>query len=220
MPARAFRQTETWVIGRAACDRRTIHVHDLAAEDISEYPVAADCKTRGPSYHACDARCCARHPHGVISNPTGRSARSRQTDRPSQTFADQARDRKRAPVRSRKAAHAGAYARQPRSRRTRSEDWRLVDANIIGIFIWDVDGRIIEADKLFLRLVQYNHRRSSSPSRCARSALTREEMLLQTGYAAGSRSVRSRSTAAASSSPRLPRACAISHSARLRSAHR
>src|SRR5713101_2377802 len=35
------------VIGRAACDRRTIHVHDLAAED-GEYPVgSSDAKREG-----------------------------------------------------------------------------------------------------------------------------------------------------------------------------
>src|SRR5712672_794823 len=33
---------------------------------------------------------------------------------------------------------------------------RLVDANIIGIFIWDLDGRIIEANDAFLRLVDYD----------------------------------------------------------------
>src|SRR5207247_2036062 len=33
---------------------------------------------------------------------------------------------------------------------------RLVEANIIGIFIWDVDGRIVEANESFLRLIQYN----------------------------------------------------------------
>src|SRR5207245_7860302 len=32
---------------------------------------------------------------------------------------------------------------------------RLVDANIIGIFIWDFDGRIIEANDAFLRMVDY-----------------------------------------------------------------
>src|SRR4030088_2399726 len=30
---------------------------------------------------------------------------------------------------------------------------RLVDANIIGIFFWDVDGRILEANDTFLRMV-------------------------------------------------------------------
>ncbi|MGB6316274.1 MAG: PAS domain S-box protein, partial [Pseudolabrys sp.] len=34
---------------------------------------------------------------------------------------------------------------------------RLVDANIIGIFIWDLDGRIIEANDAFLRMVDYDH---------------------------------------------------------------
>jgi GAF domain-containing protein len=34
---------------------------------------------------------------------------------------------------------------------------RLVDANIIGIFIWDLDGRIIDANEAFLRLVGYDH---------------------------------------------------------------
>ena len=30
---------------------------------------------------------------------------------------------------------------------------RLVDANIIGIFIWDFEGRILEANEAFLRCV-------------------------------------------------------------------
>jgi PAS domain S-box-containing protein len=33
---------------------------------------------------------------------------------------------------------------------------RLVDANIIGVFFWDFDGRIIEANDAFLRMVDYN----------------------------------------------------------------
>jgi PAS domain S-box-containing protein len=33
---------------------------------------------------------------------------------------------------------------------------RLVDANIIGIFIWDCEGRILEANDAFLRIVGYN----------------------------------------------------------------
>jgi PAS domain S-box-containing protein len=33
---------------------------------------------------------------------------------------------------------------------------RLVDANIIGIFIWDFEGRILEANDAFLRMVRYN----------------------------------------------------------------
>ena len=34
---------------------------------------------------------------------------------------------------------------------------RLVDANIIGIIIWDFDGRILEANEAFLRIVDYEH---------------------------------------------------------------
>ncbi|HEX4552620.1 MAG TPA: PAS domain S-box protein [Xanthobacteraceae bacterium] len=34
---------------------------------------------------------------------------------------------------------------------------RLVDANIIGTFIWDVDGRILEANKAFIDIVGYDH---------------------------------------------------------------
>jgi PAS domain S-box-containing protein len=34
---------------------------------------------------------------------------------------------------------------------------RLVDANIIGIFMWDLDGRILEANEAFLRIVGYEH---------------------------------------------------------------
>ena len=33
---------------------------------------------------------------------------------------------------------------------------RLVDANIIGIFIWDFEGQILEANDAFLRIVGYD----------------------------------------------------------------
>src|ERR1700752_1479577 len=33
---------------------------------------------------------------------------------------------------------------------------RLVDANIIGIIIWDLEGRILEANDAFLRIVGYD----------------------------------------------------------------
>ena len=33
---------------------------------------------------------------------------------------------------------------------------RLVDANIVGIFVWDAEGRILEANDAFLRLIQYD----------------------------------------------------------------
>jgi PAS domain S-box-containing protein len=34
--------------------------------------------------------------------------------------------------------------------------WRLVEANIVGILLWDLDGRIIEANDAFLRMVGYD----------------------------------------------------------------
>ena len=34
---------------------------------------------------------------------------------------------------------------------------RLVEANIVGIFIWNVEGEIIEANEAFLQMVQYRH---------------------------------------------------------------
>jgi PAS domain S-box-containing protein len=33
---------------------------------------------------------------------------------------------------------------------------RLVDSNVIGIFVWDFDGRVLEANDEFLRMVDYN----------------------------------------------------------------
>ena len=33
---------------------------------------------------------------------------------------------------------------------------RLVDANIIGIFLWEIEGRILEANDTFLRMVGYD----------------------------------------------------------------
>ena len=33
---------------------------------------------------------------------------------------------------------------------------RLVDANIVGIFIWDFEGRILEANDAFLRIIGYD----------------------------------------------------------------
>ena len=47
---------------------------------------------------------------------------------------------------------------------------RLVDANIIGIFMWELDGRIIEANDAFLRMIGYDR----AGSRLRSSALARD----------------------------------------------
>jgi PAS domain S-box-containing protein len=52
-------------------------------------------------------------------------------------------------VAARRRAEAVLQEREARIR-------RLVDANIIGIFIWDLEGRIIEANDAFLRMVGYD----------------------------------------------------------------
>jgi PAS domain S-box-containing protein len=48
---------------------------------------------------------------------------------------------------------------------------RLVDANIVGIFIWDFEGRILEANDAFLRIVGYD-REDLVAGRLHRAALT------------------------------------------------
>jgi PAS domain S-box-containing protein len=48
---------------------------------------------------------------------------------------------------------------------------RLVDSNIIGIFIWDFDGRILEANDEFLRMVSYD-REDLASGRIRWAALT------------------------------------------------
>jgi PAS domain-containing protein len=34
---------------------------------------------------------------------------------------------------------------------------RLVEANVVGVVIWTLDGAIIEANEAFLHMVQYSH---------------------------------------------------------------
>ena len=52
-------------------------------------------------------------------------------------------------VAARRQAEAAVREREAKIR-------RLVDANIIGIFIWDFDGRILEANEAFLQIVGYD----------------------------------------------------------------
>ena len=146
-------------MGRAACDRRTIHVHDLAAEK-GEYPVGSS-NARREGHRTTLATPLLREgaPIGVIlvRRWEVRPFNDKQIAL-LETFAGQAviaienvrlfeaeRERTLALVH----VNCDLAEREAKIR-------RLVEAAIIGIFIWDVDGRIIEANDSFLDLVQYN----------------------------------------------------------------
>jgi PAS domain S-box-containing protein len=134
------------VTGRAACDRRTIHVHDLAAEE-GEYPVgSSNAKREGHRTTLATPLLREGNPIGIIlvRRMEVRPFSDKQTAL-LETFADQ-------------AVIAIENARlyndlQEREARIR----RLVDSNIIGIFIGDSRGRIIEANDAFLEMLGYGH---------------------------------------------------------------
>ena len=148
------------VTGRAACDRRTIHVHDLAAEE-GEYLVgSSNAKREGHRTTLATPLLRQGTPIGII---LARRMEIRPfSDRQIallETFADEAviaienvRLFEAEKQRTLALAHANRDLAE-REARIR----RLVDANIIGIFIWDLDGRIIEANDAFLRMVDYDH---------------------------------------------------------------
>ena len=135
------------VTGRAACDRRTIHVHDLAAEE-GEYPVgSSNAKREGHRTTLATPLLRQGKPIGII-------LARRMEIRPFsdkqiallETFADEAviaienvRLFEAEKQRTLALAHANRDLAE-REARIR----RLIDANIIGIFIWDFDGRILE----------------------------------------------------------------------------
>src|SRR5258705_8968345 len=133
------------VTGRAACDRRTIHVHDLAAEE-GEYPVgSSNAKREGH-------RTTLATPLLREGTPVGIILVRRMEVRPFsgeqialiETFADQAVI----------AIENVRLYNDLREREARIR--RLVDSNIIGIFTWDFDGRVLEANDEFLRMVNYD----------------------------------------------------------------
>jgi PAS domain S-box-containing protein len=134
------------VTGRAACDRRTVHVRDITAE-ISEYPVGSRI-VQGQGWHTTLATPLLREgtPVGVILvRRTKVRPFSAKQIALLETFADQ-------------AVIAIENARlyndlQERQARIR----RLVDSNIVGIFIGDSRGRIIEANDAFLAMLGYGH---------------------------------------------------------------
>jgi PAS domain S-box-containing protein len=147
------------VTGRATCDRFTIHVHDLAAEE-SEYPVGSRA-VKSEGYHTSLATPLLRE-----GTPMGVILVRRLEVRPFhdkeiallEAFADQAViaiENVRLFEAEKQRTLALAHANRDLAERE-AKIRRLVDANIIGIFIWDFEGRIIEANDAFLRMVGYD----------------------------------------------------------------
>jgi PAS domain S-box-containing protein len=147
------------VTGRAAYDRRTIHVHDIAAED-SEYPVGSRL-VQGQGWHTTLATPLLRE-----GTPIGTILVRRTEVRPFsdkqiallETFAAQAViaiENVRLGEAEKQRTLALAHANRDLAERE-AKIRRLVDSNIIGIFIWDFDGHILEANDAFLRMVDYD----------------------------------------------------------------
>src|SRR6476660_7244543 len=147
------------VTGRAACDRRTIHVHDLAAEE-GEYPVgSSNAKREGH-------RTTLATPLLRQGTPIGIILARRMEIRPFsdkqiallETFADEAViaiENVRLFEAEKQRTLALAHANRDLAERE-AKIRRLVDANIIGIIIWDLEGRILEANDAFLRMGGYD----------------------------------------------------------------
>jgi len=147
------------VTGRAACDRRTIHVHDIAAE-VSEYPLGSRI-VKGQGWHTTLATPLLRE-----GTPIGTILVRRMEVRPFsdqqiallETFADQAAiaiENVRLFEAEKQRTLALARANRDLAERE-AKIRRLVDSNIIGIFVWDFEGRILEANDEFLRMLNYD----------------------------------------------------------------
>jgi PAS domain S-box-containing protein len=148
------------VTGRTAYDGRTIHVHDIAAED-SEYPVGSRA-VKGQGWHTTLATPLLRE-----GTPIGVILVRRLEVRPFydkeiallETFADQAViaiENVRLFEAEKQRTLALARANRDLAERE-AKIRRLVDANIIGIFVWDFDGRVLEANEAFLHMLGYDH---------------------------------------------------------------
>ena len=147
------------VIGRAACDRRTIQVRNLPAEE-SEFPAgSSDAKREGHRTTLATPLLREGAPIGVI-------LMRRWEIRPFsakqiallENFADQAViaiENARLFEAEKQRSLALAQANRDLAEHE-AKIRRLVDANIIGIFIWEMDGRVIEANDAFLRMIGYD----------------------------------------------------------------
>jgi PAS domain S-box-containing protein len=147
------------VTGRAACDRRTIHVHDLAAEE-REYPVgSSNAKREGH-------RTTLGTPLLREGAPIGIILVRRMEVRPFsdeqialiETFAAQAAiaiENTRLFEAEKQRTLALARANRDLAERE-AKIRRLVDSNIIGIFLSSFKGRVLEANDAFLHLVGHD----------------------------------------------------------------
>src|SRR3984885_3420329 len=144
------------VTGRAACDRRTIHVHDLAAEE-GEYPVgSSNAKREGHRTTLATPLLREGIPIGIIL-VRRRDFRPFSDEQIAliETVADQAViaiENARLFEAEKQRTLALAHANRDLAERE-AKIRRLVDSNIIGIFVWEMDGRIVEANDTFLHLV-------------------------------------------------------------------
>ena len=147
------------VIGRAARDRRTIYVYNLAAED-SEYPVGSmDARREGH-------RTTLATPLLREGTPIGIILVRRMEVRPFEekqialleTFAAEAAiaiKNVRLFEAEKQRTLALAHANRDLAERE-AKIRRLVEANIIGIFISGLKGRVLEANDAFLHLVGHD----------------------------------------------------------------
>jgi PAS domain S-box-containing protein len=147
------------VTGRAACDRRTIHVRDISAEVI-EYPVGSRI-VKGEGWRTTLATPLLRE-----GTPIGVILVRRMEVRPFsekqiallETFADQAAiaiENERLFETEQQRTLALAHANRDLAERE-ARIRRLVDSNIIGIFITGSKGRVLEANDAFLHLVGHD----------------------------------------------------------------
>jgi PAS domain S-box-containing protein len=147
------------VTGRAACDRRTIQVHDLAAEE-GEYPVgSSNAKREGHRTTLGTPLLREGAPIGIIL-VRRRAVRPFSDEQVVliETFANQAViaiENARLFEAEKQRALALAQANRDLAERE-AKIRRLVDSNIIGIFVWDFEGRILEANDEFLRMLNYD----------------------------------------------------------------
>jgi PAS domain S-box-containing protein len=149
------------VTGRAACDRRTIHVHDLAAEE-AEYPVgSSNAKREGHRTTLATPLLREGISIGVIL-VRRKEVRPFSTAEISliETFADQAviamENARLFEAEKQRTLALGQANRDLVAREAKMR--RMVDSGIIGICIWDFKGSILEANDEFLRLMDFDRR--------------------------------------------------------------